>query len=421
MAELVLVAGVNYPKYEAGPKGWVLKDLDPGPWRRYCETLAKALASRFSRPGDRITLFDFMSGSQSRLTMARGKIGWAQEAATTSALRRTNYRWARIRPGEDEVNTAKLVPLQPVIPTTVMAKAPSVRYFEGIDEIGSGPDDEITVADYLAAYYEGASPKRPAARCLSIVDVYQYLQAAGEKRPAKIDEVHFFAHSITEGPVLVNTRDFVKSERLGRRVQRDPLDKDGRAKDFESVNMSNEAARQFKDAFGASGRLFLWGCSVDPFAKHLLLTTAKRLPMIADSKFGNERIEYKWNPDWGEQAEFTKSFGTSELVVSKTPNQVKEVIRGIMKDHYAQKLAVKAGLTVAGLPGTSSDYDKPKEGMLELLHISMGPATQNSENVDFRAQLNVYRRLFKTSFDFSYGKFDATFGRGYARFPLSLS
>ena len=107
-------------------------------------------------------------------------------------------------------------------------------------------------------------------KVMSIVDIYKFIQRIGgqEETAGFIIELSIFSHSEEKGPVLVNTFQN-KVEEEGKIIdyamvkKRDPTDKDGRLKDFESENMSEIELKHFRRAFHADGIVWLWGCQFD--------------------------------------------------------------------------------------------------------------------------------------------------------------
>jgi phosphatidylserine/phosphatidylglycerophosphate/cardiolipin synthase-like enzyme len=87
----------------------------------------------------------------------------------------------------------------------------------------------------------------------SVFDLYEYIKSLPS---ASLEELHFFTHGHSDGPVLANTYDSSGDEN-----KRDPNDKDPRIKDFRiSGVLGGKDGEKFKNAFSSSALVKLWGC-----------------------------------------------------------------------------------------------------------------------------------------------------------------
>lgn len=90
---------------------------------------------------------------------------------------------------------------------------------------------------------------------LSIVDLYEYLDKVGRRRPGTVSEVSIFSHAHIGGPILYNT---IERPNFKGRDNRDPKDFDGRPKDFRSTEMAGWS--KLPDAMSPNSNWHLWGC-----------------------------------------------------------------------------------------------------------------------------------------------------------------
>lgn len=129
----------------------------------------------------------------------------------------------------------------------------------------------IAASDYDTAgnpEYPGfISDGDDADQVMSIVDVYSAVQ----KMPANsLMELSFFCHGFPGGPILVNSSEDSDTPS----DERDPADKDGRAKkDFlqdMGAGSNADTLKPFRDAFTAVGFIKPWGCVAVPAVRHVL-------------------------------------------------------------------------------------------------------------------------------------------------------
>jgi Lysine-specific metallo-endopeptidase len=90
----------------------------------------------------------------------------------------------------------------------------------------------------------------------SVLDLYKYIKSISS---GSLEELHFFTHGYSGGPVLTNTRDL-----SGDLNKRDPNDKDPRIKDFNIPGiLGGKDGETFKNAFSPSALVKLWGCTFE--------------------------------------------------------------------------------------------------------------------------------------------------------------
>jgi hypothetical protein len=147
----------------------------------------------------------------------------------------------------------------------------------------------ITAGDYDSTsdheYPSFISTGPNAGQVMSIVDVYTAVQQMGQKDPFmySLVELSFFCHGFPGGPILVNS-----NQQPGTpKTKRDPLDKDGRRKDWRTDMGAGTGAntlKQFATAFDAPGGfLQAWGCVAVPAMRHVLVQAFVKRRMQSDA------------------------------------------------------------------------------------------------------------------------------------------
>ncbi len=434
--EIVLVAGVDYPKYELADRHkmtWKLAHAIPEEskrWRTYCERWATNAAKAAKDPRNlHVTLFDFTKGTRESLIIDRaGRIS-AKIEKDHGALTPSNYR----RIDNSDTNNIRLVPIH-ANETLPWPERPLVYYFPGITQKFDA--DAVTEAAYTEAYRNSQLKEKS----ISITDVYTYIcsLSSDKNKLGTLTELHFFAHGQFGGPILVNSLD-LRVRLLGDKgLKRDPLDKDARSeKDFEwdmespeSTNLGMECFPKFSAAFASQAIGFVWGCDFTKFWKKLIQETdhlrgnTRSLDTLL-SPFTYTR-EHTREPSWGvNEEEFHRILGSGARPHQSkrwTVREIRERLRDLIEDTYMQKLATASKHTIVGaLPGTYTDYDTTGKREDRFLHIPLGAATGNGGDdsadkpVNFNSILKFYKSVVGREFDVEHG-FSPPFGRGYGIF-----
>lgn len=411
--EIVLVAGCNYPRYHESGDGrsWVLSRLAPGPWRQYCLRLAQDRLK--NDPKLTITLFDFLQGTQESLALVRGTVAGTLVFSPPRPIEPKNYRWVKVSDKRNP-DTHQLLRPPATIAKSTYKDHPRILYFTGLTQAQDGLPAEIRLGDYKDSFYGDDSLNEEHS--LSITDVYDYIRSIGRDRPSTLAELHFFAHAYPRGPILVNTGDVLRHPR-----KRDPLDKDCRVKDFDPPNPEFEELQEWDAAFAMGARIFLWGCSVESFAKQLTLSTLRQKKKIPPGKSGDKLLTFTYTADWGTEKEFhDKLGGSGKSSDKKSLDDIKGILFQEADRIYAQKLANATGIKVAGaLPGTSSNYDSAGPVAHRFLHVLMGAISGDDEKSDYTSVLGLYRDLLNVDFDLTQLPMHKKLGRGFALYPVS--
>ncbi|MEM6989958.1 MAG: hypothetical protein AAF721_05660 [Myxococcota bacterium] len=164
--------------------------------------------------------------------------------------------------------------------------------------------------------------ERQAADSLSVVHVYRYIEELGRVAPGSVHRFDYFGHAHTGGPILVNTNQRAEFAKGARLDERDPLDKDGRFKDFTAKNMN---VAHFKAAFAAGAGAQVWGCNYNqPLRGGVQKSYRKRDPdaIVLRGKKGRE---------------FTKA-------------EFEAILDPMLLEMYAAGLAKRTGLDVRAMP-----------------------------------------------------------------------
>lgn len=423
--EIILVAGVDYPKYELADRHkmtWKLAHAIPDEskrWRTYCERWATNAAKAAKDPRNlHVTLFDFTKGTRESLIIDRAgriSIGGVKDHG---ALTPSNYR----RIDDSDANRIRLVPIR-ANETLPWPQRPLVFYFPGITQKFGA--DAVTEAAYTEAYRNSQLKEKS----ISVTDVYTYIcsLSSDKNKLGTLTELHFFAHGQFGGPILVNSLDLHVRLLGDEGLKRDPLDKDARSeKDFDSTNLGMECFPKFSAAFASQAIGFVWGCDFTKFWKKLIQETVRMRVNTRSLDIPLSPFTYTNEHSWGvEEEKFHGILGSGARPHQSrrwTVREIRERLRDLIEDTYMQKLATASKHTIVGaLPGTYADFDTTGKREDRFLHIPLGAATGNGGDdstdkpVNFSSILKFYKSVVGREFDVEHG-FSPPFGRGYCIF-----
>lgn len=441
--EIVLVAGVDFPKYdEDGPTkdsrlkckdgSWKLDTAKPtgSAWRQRCLNVAEARLIK--EPSLRVTLFDFEKGTRSLVTLDKKKKPAVAVEESFGALSPADYRRVHSDGGPRE-----LVPLGSVCADRHPAR-PYVRLCPGVSGLGAGAVDEPT---WLALANGASANTKPdthqhgwSKHGLSIVHAYAYVESIGRSRPGTLAELHLFGHASSahypgSGTAFVNTDDPLQ----GSGGKRHPLDLDARANvDFLPATMDVAA---FARAFSSEAMSFVWGCNWFRPIYYLLRTLSAQLTKDKALE-AHAALKFEWRDSGSQDSEdnFRRFFEVDPVAWCRQRHTarpsgkwVRDKLQKLLDESYMQRLADASGHAVTGgLPGTYSDYDDdPKIALSKRLsHIPMGkrfrkppgidPKTKRPGTLtDLRPVLRVFKRHFAVTFNQQEKGLDPDFGRGF--------
>lgn len=404
--EIILISGLNYPKFaQAGGLWKQARTLSAGDWREYC--LRMAVNRLAANPSLKVTLFDFLLGTREDVTLVSGSKVRATVTQQFSAPIADDYRdlsgidWSA--PTLAQVMGASIDPIR-----TSYSKKPQLAYFDGVNKLSPGKSIKLT--DYLAAL------SKITPRSMSITDVYDYISSLpSSSRKGALLELHFFAHAFnisssgySGGPILVNSLDNPFQS------DRQPLDKDARsAKDFQKPVIDPAVFRQ---AFAASAQSFVWGCNFQQgFIRQFVHHVVNSRKDVAAGK----SISVDFDSDWGTEADFRAALGLGakdsirKIIVD--PAKVQKIINDANQQTFMQKLATASGHPAVGAPaGTYADYDE-SSSPLKLMHVPMTKDPFGKASDTFEDALMFYRDQLRVSFDTTFGDHHSL-GRGYMIF-----
>lgn len=138
--------------------------------------------------------------------------------------------------------------------------------------------------------WNGSLPPKSAPNGVSsiagILDLYSFI---GHQRAGAIEELHFFTHGWSGGPVLRNTYDDFATA-----TDRDPNDMDPRIYDFRLTAVLGGAARgDFAKAFSRSALVKLWGCNHEE--EHRQFIKLKFFGATTDAERNAAKNEYRFH------------------------------------------------------------------------------------------------------------------------------
>lgn len=150
--------------------------------------------------------------------------------------------------------------------------------------------DKITTFNFATGEkvesIEGQTPNKTniGKDTISILDVYRHVIEVGRNNQSVIKELSIFSHAFAGGPILVDTFDTTGDPN----GLRDPNDRDGRVKDFNSLNMPSSDLQNFRNAFSADTVLWVWGCRGDKPTRDLIRDHGRTSSTAARSRIETE-------------------------------------------------------------------------------------------------------------------------------------
>lgn len=399
---IILVAGVEYPRYKKNPEAiagkrglwWKLASGKRTPirgpkgshWRVRCLSLAERKLR--ADPTLKVYLYDFDRAIQERVTLVNGRIKTEKvKGRDFPPLVEADYRWVdngMLRPIEAKPLSKATHPVRPYI-----------RYCPLVSQISSGP---VSHDDWIAK--RGTTPWKKVG--MSIRHIYKHVEWIGTNHPGTLVELHLFGHASSShrprsGTALVNTNHY------GSATKRHPLDLDARADlDFRSATINRA---NFRKAFAPAAKSQVWGCNWHrPVFDMARQASAKAgTKRLADAT----QITFKWRGEGvsGPKDEFkevleasTGGWNDQKNTIVRDGAFVRRKLTDLMSRTYMQQLADASGRCVTGgLPGTYSEYDARREGREAILtHIPMGK--YGTTDV-FSTTLRLYRLSIGATFN----------------------
>lgn len=430
--KIILVAGVEYPRYKKKPEKvsgktglwWVLSGGRTKPlrnpqsgshWRQKCLNLAAQKLK--ADPQLVVYLYDFDRGTREIVTSPKGVTTTTVDIKFPTTLIDENYR--RIEGDFKKPDTLILKPLtKDPISTATHPKRPYIPYCPSAHKISKG---DVKMTEWIKK--NNSSSWR--GHGLSVRFIYEQIEKIGQNSPYTLKELHFFGHASSgtygdrSGPSLVNTSHF------GDLSKRHPLDMDPRAGlDFISATINQ---KNFRMAFAKGAMSYVWGCNWDVPLYRMIISLKK---LLGSKKLTND-MKFKFN--WAGTEEEFKTLttrakcsgavwkGDKPKTVDMDGKCVSAIFRAVIADTYMQRLAdASAHCVTGGIPGTYSDYDdKSEKGAPLLTHIPMGTlycVKNAAENKDCGEDYRDVMQLYATHFGVAFNKdgADSKYGRGFA-------
>jgi hypothetical protein len=233
------------------------------------------------------------------------------------------------------------------------------------------------------------------ASIMSITDIYKYIANIGKNEPGTLREFSILSHGWFGGPVLLNSfqRDeFINGARAG---ERDPLDKDGRSKDFQVANMNDDDWNNFRKAFASDGYYWVWGCLFSRAyfnTLHKFMQTpayrSKKLGTHADTdtfsiSVSTDFVSKHYNVD----STFFPA-DPAERTFTRSLLDIKKFLKRGLRRSYPGRVALDTGVTcVAAYLGTYSDYERVNAGH----PVMIIPRSMRTYGCDFTTTINFFK------------------------------
>jgi len=221
--------------------------------------------------------------------------------------------------------------------------------------------------------------------------------------------VSFFGHGYAGGPILVNSWERPEYKAGGAKaLERDPFDKDGRVKDFNSTNMPLQRWRNIRNAFHTDGFCWLWGCVFHRIALGIYSAMARSRAYRA-KKLGqhddNDVFELRFKSGFAKKYyQHARGFfppdkdGKHVLKFNKTLKDIKDAFKRSLLMTYAGRFSQDLGVDcIAALLGTYSVHEtRNRRRPNPLMLIANGG---HNHGFDFRKMVKWYETYFNITLD----------------------
>lgn len=243
---------------------------------------------------------------------------------------------------------------------------------------------------------------------MSITDAYNYVINIGRTEPGTVLEFNVLGHGWMGGPVLVNSyqRDDFSNGGATPRL-RDPWDKDGRSKDFNVQNMSDENWNLFKAAFKDNGFCWVWGC-VFTRAYYNTLYKVMRTQEFRAKRFGTHVDSDTFRISVS--SSFVRKYyhvdrtffptDNDERVFTRSLLQLKQFLKRGMLLTYAARLTLDTGIECRNaMLGTYSDFERKYPGHRPLHTVMEIPRNTATYGTNFTKTIDFYKTYLNVSED----------------------
>lgn len=250
---------------------------------------------------------------------------------------------------------------------------------------------------------------------LSIEDTYSYIANIGASEAGTLKEFSIIGHGWFEGPILVNSYQRNDYKFNGAHsLDRDPWDKDARAKDFFANNLDVNTWTNFRNAFASDGYCWVWGC-LFPRAYYNVLYSVTRSSEYKSKTLGthtdNDLFQITVSSSFANEhyPTDTKFFptSTSERTFSRSLGDLKSFVkRGILRC-YPGRFVLDNGINCrAAFLGVYSDYERASGGLRSTETVMIIPRNRETYGIDFTNIINFYKHYLAMNEDPD--------GKGYA-------
>lgn len=133
---------------------------------------------------------------------------------------------------------------------------------------------------------------KDATKDIGILDLYACMHESGTVAPQSVKEVSIFSHAFVQGPVLFNTDQDEGGNDFTGRPERNPLDIDGRGKDWDAAH-TMRALPGVKNALASDGFFKVWGCNAFRVLHSIIdASVAKLAPGFDETKLFTANITF---------------------------------------------------------------------------------------------------------------------------------
>lgn len=234
----------------------------------------------------------------------------------------------------------------------------------------------------------------PIVDDIGILDLFAYLNTVGNKRKGSVWQVNLFTHSWAGGPILWDT-DETPAYKV--RDDRDPVDLDGRCKDWGPAVLNLYPTLRDAHLFKAVWKL--WGCNAQTEVRAGIMAVQQQLKPTFDH---NSVFSY----DSTDKSERTTrlEYRHHQLTLA---HFLKELAENIA-DGYPGQVPAGAGQTVgcyASAPGFGASMGNDKLFITEKQRVidgTPGPSTDPDSDPDKAARplYNFYRRELGSAYKY---------------------
>ncbi|MGC3946425.1 MAG: hypothetical protein QM762_18205 [Chryseolinea sp.] len=234
---------------------------------------------------------------------------------------------------------------------------------------------------------------------MSITDIYRYVVNIGSTEPGTLYEFSILSHGWFGGPVLLNSFQRDEFSTGARAMERDPTDKDGRSKDFQAQNMSDDDWNNFRRAFSADGYYWVWGCLFsrayfDTLYK-IMQTPAYRSKALG-SHADSDTFSITVSEDFvSKHYQVDPTFfptNRSERTFTRSLIEIKKFMKRGLRRSYPGRVALDTGVTcIAAYLGTYSDYERSHAGHSAPNPVMVIPRNMSAYGCDFTTTINFFK------------------------------